>query len=472
MSIRNTLILAVIVALLGTLYFFGEKVKAPEEDLEHPKLVSIKPDDVIAVDLTTGGSTLTLEKKDGVWVITAPFKGLAGTKNVQNLVNQLADMQADRIVNEDSTAGILKQYGLDKPQVVFRLHLKDTQATPTVAFGIRAPSETGWYARVNGAGPVLLAGNAIAADILRGPQGWRERAPLLVDSAVIDRVATSGDGGEVELGKAKDKPEWSLSKPRASKADAMAVNQWLVTLQGVEVKTFFDQMKPDDPKLAPTHTLKLWNKDQRDPMTVTVGEKTEGGWYAVRAAGGIREVFLLPEGRLSALKIVPAEVASKNLFPDLDVEKAAKAKVIEAEAGEARAEKSNGLWSFTAPAARKDELGKVTALLYTLKDLKYEHPVTDPKALAAARASMASPKAVFEIADDKGASLATLTVGAEAPNQRRYVRAGTEEIYTADASFANDWKANILAIKNTASSASPSASAAAAQPLPASPAAR
>lgn len=472
MSIRTTLILAVVVALLGALYLFGEKVKAPDEDVEHPNLVSVKPDDVTAIDLTTGGTTLTLEKKEGVWLITTPFKGLAGTKNVQNLVSQLTAMQADRIVNEDSTTSIIKQYGLDKPQFVVRLHVKGDAAAPTVSFGIRAPSETGWYVRVNDTGPVLLAGNAIAADILRGPQAWRESAPLLVDNAVVDRVATSGAGVEVELGKAKDKPEWSMTKPRTSKADAMAVNQWLGRLQGVEVKKFFDEMKPDDPKLAPTYTLKLWNKDQRDPMVISVGEKTEGGWYAVRAVGGVREVFLLPEGKRSALDIEPTEVADKNLFPDLDVEKAARAKMTEAEAGEARAEKTDGTWSYIAPAARKDELGKVTALLYTLKDMKYEHKVTDPKMLAAAKSSLTSPKAVFEITDDKGTPMATLTVGGEAPNQRRFVHTRGDDIYTADAAFANDWKANILALKNTAPVTSPSTGAAPAPLPPASPAAR
>ena len=455
MSIRTTLILAVIVALLGALYYFGDKVKAPDEDTQHPKLVSVKADDVTSIDVTTGGTTLTLEKKNGLWFVTAPYKGFAATHNVQNVVNQLADMQADRIVNEDSTAGILKQYGLDKPQFTVRLHLKDSKTTPTVAFGIRAPSETGWYARSNDTGPVLLAGNGIAADILRGPQGWREGAPLFVDNAKIHRVEASGGGIDLALAKEKDKPEWSMTKPRAAKADAMAINQWLLRLQGDEVKKFFDDVKPGDRRLEPTFTLKLWNKDEQDPMVVTVGEKTEGGWYALRSAAGTQEVFLLPDSKLTSLKIDPSEVADKHLFSELDINKADRAKVVETTAGTAEAQKSDGIWSFSKPTTRKDDLGKVTALLYLLKDLKYEHRVTDPKELEAARASLATPLAVFEIADDKGVGLATLTVGGETPQHRRYVRTRGDDVYTADASFATDWKANIQAIQNSGPAASP-----------------
>lgn len=465
MSIRTTLFLAMIVALLGAVYVFRDNVKAPEDTSEHPKLVSISADDVVKIDLTTGGTALTLEKKDGLWLVTSPYKGLASTKSVKALVNQLTGMQADRVVNEGSTAGVLKQYGLDKPQLTLTLHAKDGKTSDTVAFGLRAPSESGWYARVNGKGSVLLGGNAIAADILRAAPGWRESGPLPIDTTNIDRLAAKGDGVDLEVSKEKDKESWVMARPRASKADGMAITTWLTRLQSVSVDKFFDTMSPTDPNLKATYTLQIWNKDQRDPMTLTIGAKTTGGWYAMRSAAGTHDVFLLPDDKRAMVGIEPSELADKHLFPDFDMAKAARAEVHEAAAGDAAAEKAtdSGQWSFSKPAAMKDELGKVPALLYTLKDLKYEHRVTDPKELAAARASLVSPKARFTVADDKGAALATLVVGGETPSMRRWVQTTGPDIYTADASFANDWKANIEAVKNSASpvgapSGAPSAS--------------
>lgn len=465
MSIRSTLVMVVLVALLGSLYWFRDKVRAPEDDKERPALTStLKGADVSSVDLVVGGKSLSFEKKDGVWLVKAPYKGLAATKTVQNFVNALADMHADRIVTDDTSGKALEQYGLDKPQMKATLHGPDAK-TLNVAVGLRSPTETGWYMRVDDAGPVLLGGNAIAADILRQADTWREGAPLPVDAARIDRISASGDGKDVELSKAKDKAEWSMTKPVASRAEGASITAFLNKFQTVAVKKYFDDVPPDDKRLKALYTLKIWNEGDRDPAELVVGEKTEGGWYAARTVAGQRDVFLLPENQLATLELDATEIADKHLYAGLEVDKAAHVKIVDAVAGEASADKSGGLWSFSKPAAAKDEMGKVTALLYTMKDLKYEHRVSDASALAAAKASLEKPGDRFEITDDKGTVLATLTVGGETPTHRRYVKTTGDNVYTADASFVNDWKTNIEAIRKGAAAspttgASPSATGA------------
>lgn len=458
MNVRSTVVLAVIVAVLGTLYLFREKVKAPDDDTGHPQMFTFKADDVASVEMTVNGKLMRADKKGSVWLLTQPITGLAASTDMQSFVSQLAEMSAERVVSEDVTNAALKQYGLDKPTFAVKLYLKSTKETPTATFGSRSPGGTGWYARVGDQGRVLLAPNTVTASLNKTTEQWREKAPLPIETAKVDRLVSNTGGVEIEVDKVKDKDEWAIEKPRKAKADAQSVTSFLSKLQGIRVTTFYDKMKPSDPQLKPTSTLKIWNKDERDPVTLTVGATTTGGVYAARSAAGQVEVFLLPATALASLKVDTSELADKHMF-DFEVEKVTKADMFQIDAGEAAAEKKGDTWEFAKPAPRKDDMGKVTSLLYSLKGLKYERQVTDASELGKARAGLKKPFARFNVTGDKGRIIATLVVGGEAPQSRRYVTGLSADVYVTDAAFANDWKANIVAVKNASPSPAAAASA-------------
>lgn len=453
MSIRSTIVMAIIVAILGTLYVFRDKVKPADEDPEHPKVLSVKADDVAGLDLTSNGKPLTVDKGAGdVWLIQKPFKGLGASRDIQNFVNQLCEMKAERVVQDDVPKAGFKQFGLDKPTFVVKLRLKGSKDTPTIEFGNRAPSDTGYYTRVGDQDKVLLAGNTVMMNITKPLDGWREKAPLPVDSAKVDRIVASGEGIDLEVNKVKDKDEWTMEKPRKGKADAPSMSAWLMKLQGIQVTQFVDDVKGDDPRLKPTYTFQMWNKGERDPMTVVIGAHAGNGYYAMRTVDGESEVFMLPDAAKINFKVDAASLADKHMF-DFDVDKVARVDLMQSDAGEASAQKKESTWEYTKPAAKKDDLAKVTTLLYALKALKYERKVTDRSELAKAQPGLKAPMARFELFDAAGKPIARVVVGGEAPQGRRYLLASGNDVYVADAGFANEWKANILAVKSAASPA-------------------
>lgn len=475
LNLRSLVAMTLIMAALAALYHFREKVAAPtDEDIKRPQLTQFKVEDVTGLDCTVDDKPVKMEKQDGVWHVTAPYHGLASKKDVDAVLGPLADLKADRVVVEDGgTAANLKQYGLDKAKATFVVHLKDSKDAPTLLIGARAPSETGWYAMQPGNPRVVLAANSLAFAFVKQPADWRDKSPLSFEADQVDRVAVEGGSYALQLDKAKGTENWSLVKPKAAKAEGMEVNKLLESIKAVQAVRFVDDVKPDDPRLKPTLTLKVWGKDARDAQELRVGEATQGGRYAIRGTK-VPEVFILPETALKVLQPDPLALLDHHLF-DLAPEKVARAEMFQEEAGSASAEKktaspgsTDGTWSFTKPADQRDEMGRVTALVYSLKGLKYEARVTDEARLKEATATFAKPFARFELLDEKGTRLAALEVGGQAGRQRRWVRVtGAPEVYIADASFAQDWKASIRALAPSpqpsgapASSASPAASAA------------
>jgi len=452
MSIRSTIVMAVIVAVLGWLYVYQDKVKAPDIDPEHPPMFSFKPEDVIGIDLSFNGKKLNAIKKSGVWIATVPYQGLVVTRDMQNFVNQLSEMKAERIVQEDVAKSAFKQFGLDKPTFTAKLHLKSSKDTPTLTFGSHAPSDgPEWYARVGDESKVVLAGNTIAAQLVKMPEAWREKGPLPADAATIDRIVASGQGTNLELNKVKETEEWAMEKPHKGKSDPQSITSWIARWAGTQIANYEKSIKADDPRLSPTYTLKVWNKGERDPMTLIVGQPTAGGNYAMRTVAGNTEVFVLPATWQRNLTINPADLADKHLA-DFDMEKAAKVEITQREAGKATGEKVNGTWEFKTPVAKNDEMGKLTGLLYILKGLKFERRVTDPTELATAQKSLQKPFATFVVMDEKGKKLASVAVGNLAPQNRRYVQGLGKDVYVADGNFANAWKDNIMALKSPAAS--------------------
>lgn len=476
MNIRNLVVMTLVLAALATLYHFREKVAAPaEEDLKRPQLTQFKVDDVTGLDCIINDKPVKMEKQDGAWYVTAPYHGLASKKDTEVVLNALADLKADRVVVEDGgTAANLKQYGLDKPKASFVVHLKGSKETPTLLVGARAPSEAGWYAMQPGHPRVVLSGNSLTFAFVKQPTDWREKSPLGFEPDQVDRVSVDAGAYQLQLEKAKGTEQWSMTKPRAAKAETTEVNKLFNQVRGQMATKFFDDVKPDDPRLKPTLTLKVWGKDARDPQELKVGQATTGGFYCLRGTK-VPEVFLLPEAAIKAFQPEVSLLSDHHLL-DFAVDKPARVEVFQEEAGGATAERkksapeaTDGTWSFTKPADQKDDMGRVTALVYSLRDLKYEARVTEEAKIKEATASFGKPFARFEVFDDKGTRVAGLEVGGQAGRQRRWVRVlGGTDIYIADTSFANDWKANIKALVATPQ---PSASSAAssAPPAPASP---
>ena len=112
-------------------------------DLRDKSVLKLDREKIDTVEVTAGGRTIRVEKKNGEWQIAEPSLGRAEFGAVDGLVSRVSSVQMKSIVPDSSD---LKKYGLDKPAVTVRLGSGSSQATLLVG----GPAETGTvYARIS-----------------------------------------------------------------------------------------------------------------------------------------------------------------------------------------------------------------------------------------------------------------------------------------------------------------------------------
>ena len=100
-------LLLVVVAALGALVYFKPGGDAP---VEH-SLSQLKPSDVKSIRIERqGAAAISLEKKEGGWVITSPLAARADESHVQRLIEIVGAKSAHRLA-----AGGLERFELEPP---------------------------------------------------------------------------------------------------------------------------------------------------------------------------------------------------------------------------------------------------------------------------------------------------------------------------------------------------------------------
>ena len=475
---RTTVWLAGSLVILGGLYASFDKVSGPtDEELRSPQLAQYKAEQVIGVDLVSKDETIRLVKVDAGWQLASPLKATAAGPDVEMAVSSLSTLKADRVVDEKVTEPALRQYGLEKPATRVVVHLKDSQETPTLDIGDRTPNDTGYYLHQAKGDAVYVGGNSLTPFLLKKGQDWRNRAPITYDTEKVERFEVKGPGVHFEATREKGATTWTFTQPSARRGETAEITRYLDGIKGAPIRTLFDQMAASDPKLKAVYTVKVWQQGIYEPVTLTLGANVSGqdGCYAVRG-DALHEVFLYPRPSLEALAPDFSQLTEHKLF-ELDVNKAAQAEIQLAGCAPITAtkEKDGTLWAFNTPVKRSDELGKLTALAYSLQAQKYVSQVLKADQLAKATATFTHPQGVFTLRDASGATLAALEVGGNAPGQNVfYVRKrGSQEIYLAEAGYLNDWRSIEKGLHEKApgdhkatSSSAPAAASPAASPAP------
>ena len=95
-------------------------------DLRDKSVLKLDREKIDTVEVTAGGRTTRVEKKNGEWQIAEPSLGRAEFGAVDGLVSRISSVQMKSIVPDSSD---LKKYGLDKPAVTVRLGSGSSQAT-------------------------------------------------------------------------------------------------------------------------------------------------------------------------------------------------------------------------------------------------------------------------------------------------------------------------------------------------------
>lgn len=244
MSFRNTLILAVIVALLGV-YLYGFEQPKLEREVAQKKLLDIDRDQVVKLALDSSKGKIELTKTSEKWTLSAPLKGDADAPTVEGVVGALVGAEVKKTVEEKP--GDLKPFGLDPPETTVVVTL-DGGETRKLSFGKKTPIGGAAYARRGDEPAVLLTTDAVRTGVQKDLSELRDKTVLgFVDADVKEITIRGVEGAPTVLH--KNGNDWMLVAPISAKADTAQVRSLLASLHSLRATAFVDDAgSPPDAK--------------------------------------------------------------------------------------------------------------------------------------------------------------------------------------------------------------------------------
>jgi hypothetical protein len=244
MSFRNTIILAIIVALFGV-YLYNVEKPAMEREAAQSKLLDVDRAKVTKLSLDSAKGKLELARTGDQWQLVAPPKGAADTVTVDGIIGALVAAEVKKTVEEKP--GDLKAFGLDPPEASVVLTLDGGQIHK-LAFGKKTPIGASAYARRGDEPAVLLTTDAVRTAVQKDLTEVRDKTVLSFVDADVKEITIRGVEGEPTVLR-KDGNDWTLVSPLTAKADVAQVRSLLASLHSLRATAFVDDAgSPPDAK--------------------------------------------------------------------------------------------------------------------------------------------------------------------------------------------------------------------------------
>jgi hypothetical protein len=353
MKLRNTLILALIVAGFGAYLYLVERPKA-EKEAAKKTVVEVDRSQIEGIDLKYPDREIKLAKVDGAWRLTAPIEAEADQSAVQNLIGAIADAELKKTLEDG--ASNLTQYGLDQPVAVITVHLADGKTLPPIALGKTTPIGYGAYARRGDEKDVLLTTAAFQTGAKKEVKDLRDKTVLAFQDDDVQEIRLQNEGGETVV--RKEAEGWALVKPTPAKADTAQVRGLLSTLRSLRALDFVDgiQATPDakygltPPRL--TITL-IVGSDRAEKKLLFGGGMTDPSKkeiYVQRGDAG--PIVTVGDYALTSLSKKPADLRDKTVIA-FDKDKLSTVSVKNAAGEDFTLEKKGEGWTLQNPGSDK-----------------------------------------------------------------------------------------------------------------------
>ena len=221
MKTRSLLVASIVLLILAGGYYWSERHK-PSDDAtklsaDTPPAI-LKFDDVAITQIKLkkkGAEPIVLTKAPaGAWQISGPKPLGADQSTVSGIVSTLASLNSERLVEEKP--GDLKRFGLDQPTVEVDVSEKAGK-THELLIGDEAPTGGMFFAMLGGDPRVFTIAGYTKSSFDRNLDDLRDKRLLTVNFDKISRVQLIRGKQEIEFG--RNKEDWQIVRPRASRAD-------------------------------------------------------------------------------------------------------------------------------------------------------------------------------------------------------------------------------------------------------------
>ncbi len=267
MKLKTTLVLlTVLVALLALVLYFdqkGEKNRTAEEKAN--TLISLNAGDVRKASLVRNGETLTFERdENGAWRMAAPLQAAADEVEVNGLVDALASLHIDRVV--EKVAKDLAAYEIPKTEI--SLWIKGQDAPVRLLVGMENPLDKTLFAKRDGDPRIVLLPATLKTTLDKKVFDFRQKDVFKFTATEVKTIRVKAKNVAWEA--SREETGWLLKAPEGARADKAKVDALLESLSRLKAKAFVAEEKTgarlrefglDEPEYTVTLSLPAANRE-------------------------------------------------------------------------------------------------------------------------------------------------------------------------------------------------------------------
>ncbi|MEO8482528.1 MAG: DUF4340 domain-containing protein [Acidobacteriota bacterium] len=380
---RSFLVLLVVALGLGAYIYFVESKRDPNEGEKKAKVFTVDPAKIEEVEVHASSGAVTKLKKTGeTWAMIAPTSSTVDESAVSSLVDALASMEVDKVLDENPTS--LTQFGLEPARYSVSFKVAGDATTHRLTVGAKTPTGSGLYARVEGQNRLFLAPATQDDTLNRTTFDLRDKRVLVFSRDSADSVSLAAKGSPA-ITLAKKGTDWRLTSPIETRADFNPVDGLIGRLDQVHMLSLVSEGA--EPSAA---QLKTYGLDApqliatvgagSSKATLAIGaKKDESGLYARDLSRPI--VFTVEPALLTDLTKKADDLRVKDVFQfksfsanSLDITHGAAAvSYAKKKPATAAADASaQDVWAQTKPATKDVNQTAMTDLINTLTSLRVD----------------------------------------------------------------------------------------------------
>jgi hypothetical protein len=374
------------------------------------------------------------------WQLTAPLASGADRDAIATMLEKLRSAKIKEFVTDAPKS--LAEYGLDRPA---RLSLgvgeEASRTTRTLRFGKAVPDKKAVFAQREGEAGVLLVDEELWKAIPTSAVAFRDKSVFAYDRATVERVELESPKGKVTL--ALQDGKWRITAPVALRADESAMSQVLFKARDLRARDFVAE---DAKRLAPYGLdkpqirLSVWEKGAKEPKALLLAPGREKDRaYATMLGGGNAGVTAVDATALQDLARGVTDLRDRSLAEAFDTKDVTRVTIQRPSVTLTLDRTGSGEedWQLAAPKKGKTRGGRVSELLWTLRNLKWKDLVAE-QGWDPARYGLDAGATTVTLSGKDGQAIAALALGKQEAGVT-YVRIpGQPALYAIDSKTLGD----------------------------------
>ena len=333
MKFRTTIIL-LIIAAIGAAYIFlyDRKQYRTEEWVQRQQMAlpDYKIGQINKIELKKETGSIVLESTDNVrWRMLQPLQLRADGAEVKDILSQFEFLRKVGTIKESETANFsLGNYGLDKPQIIVNLWMKEsailkgTEVTTgaeskyTINIGDRlAAGQNTVYINIEGSNDVIVVAAKLLEKIDKGIIDLRNKWAFEYDIDAVERIRIQSGSKEPIVCSRADQ-HWWVTQPVSDRGDTARIRDILSELKNLKIAKA-DYVSDKEEDIArhgldkPRLTISIGSTGG-DTQSLLLGHSLDDRIYAKR--NDESSIFFVHDVVLSDLDLEANDLRDKQLL--------------------------------------------------------------------------------------------------------------------------------------------------------------